>query len=888
MRLLNIDTIRLEEFHGDSVPPYAILSRTWGEDWEEIHYNDIQGGRIGNHGPKSFKLNGCCKQAKNDGYKYVWIDTCCIDKANAVDLSEAINSMFRYYQRAAVCYVYLADVPTADDLKFESSRWFTRGWTLQELVAPKDLSFYGSAWSFLGTKREKITSICKVTGIPRLLLLGLATLQEASVAQRMSWAANRSTKRQEDMAYCLLGLFDISMPMIYGESHQAFRRLQLEILRKIKDDSILAWGLDMEPNQEAMVPGDFLAGSPADFMNCRYIGLRDPIATSPNSVNITGGRLESSFYLHTNSYGYTYGMLNCGPEQNRRLVIGIPLVRAGPKGPPDTFFRPEGRRPRFFRDDDFDRKYTDTRCLLEGERSITSRTRRHWFYIDDLAETAYELLDVYPRDRWHDSRVMIKTTDHHGWQRSLAQFRKKGDPERYDYLLVLDFLPGTPPQTRLQTMALSKDSDLGDIFRKTEHMSLDETKEWVSRKVPMEWRLLKARVKDEFVAGQLMFVIKLSPPLDLEDIDDPLPGVDIDNEQMPDFQLIREEHSDVQDVDNMSTEGEIVEFQPRRDMEEDLKWLGKAGVRQSSRAETLPLLQDDDLQEENRTYHSNNNRPEYRPKMNKNCSECGATCAVLVAVVFFCFVFPVTLNLSDNPPNMVSKRSRLAASSVTDWNGHRRRTVFFQNYTNGIKALRWDSENRTWTIQGPTDYIGREKIATGTGLAAAAASGPVYETRLWYQRPDEYLESVWYDETTNSTRWNRDNTQNGAYMYAWSGTSLAATWLSCLTEACVGHWILASQWANGYVGTTNSSDRTNPTRLFAKSVPPKTGLAVAPQLHGGLADQLALISEVNVGSQNNPWPNGLMRTSYADDVSDRVSWFNECKTTTPSIRMDLS
>ncbi|KAE9378803.1 HET-domain-containing protein [Stipitochalara longipes BDJ] len=881
MRLLNIDTIRLEEVHGDSVPPYAILSHTWGEDWEEIHYNDIQSGRMGHHGSKNIKLNGCCKQAKDDGYKYVWIDTCCIDKANAVELGEAINSMFRYYQRAAVCYVYLADVPTADDLEFESSRWFTRGWTLQELVAPKNLSFYDSAWSFLGTKREKITSICKVTGIPRLLLLGLATLQEASVAQRMSWAANRSTKRQEDMAYCLLGIFDISLPMIYGEGHQAFRRLQLEIIRKIKDDSILAWGLDIEPDHEAMVPGDFLAASPADFMNCRYIGSRYPIVTSPNSYNITGGHLESSFYLHTNSYGYTYGMLNCGPEQNKKLVIGIPLGREGLKRPPDTFFRPEGRRPRFFREDNFGSKYTPTRCLLEGEHSTTSRTRRHWFYVDDLAETAYELLDVYPQDRWHDSRVMIKTTDHNGWQRSLAKFRKKGDPERYDYLLVLDFLPGTPPQTRSQMMALSKDSDLGDVFRSIEHMSLDKTKEWVSRKVPMGWCMLRACVNDEFVAGQLMFVIRLSPPLDIEDIDDPLPGVDIDNKQMLDSQVIGGEHSNVQGVDDMPTEAKMVEFQQRQDMEEDLPWLGRASVEQSARTETLPPLQNDELQEGNITYHRNKNGSKPPSEISVDCSTCLPASGALAFVFGVCFVLPVALNLLEGPPNMVSSRSRLAESSITDWNGYKHRTVFFQNYTNGIKALQWDSENRTWTIQGPTDYIGGDNIATGTGLAAASVSEPVYETRLWYQRPDGYLEAIWYDEITSSTRWNRDNTQNGVYMYAWIGTSLAATWLSCLTEACVGHWILASQWANGYVGTTNFSDRIKPTRVFAKSVPPKTGLAVAPQLYGGLADRLALVSEVNVGSQNNQWPNGLMRTSYADDVSDGVSWFNESNNADP-------
>lgn len=162
----------------------------------------------------------------------MWIDTYCIDKTNAVELSEAINSMFQWYQKAVICYAYLSDVPSSDTgSKFSSSRWFTRGWTLQELVAPKELNFYDMAWSFLGTKIEKATVVQQITGIPRPFLVGWAGLHEASVAQRMSWAANRVTKRKEDIAYSLLGIFGITMPMIYGEDDRAFRRLQLEIIK---------------------------------------------------------------------------------------------------------------------------------------------------------------------------------------------------------------------------------------------------------------------------------------------------------------------------------------------------------------------------------------------------------------------------------------------------------------------------------------------------------------------------------------------------------------------------------------------------------------------------------------------------------------------------------
>lgn len=249
MRLINIETSRLEEFLDYKTPPYVILSHTWGDDAEELTFRDIEEGRTGKPGVGSVKLRGTCRQAQQDGFKYVWIDTCCIDKTNLVELREAINSMFRWYRRASICYAYLSDVPGVDNprkstSKFRNSRWFGRGWTLQELLAPKQLRFYNSEWGLLGTKGTIRTAVEKITGIPRQILVGIAELHSASVAQRMSWAAGRETKRKEDLAYCLLGIFAVTMPMIYGEGRdQAFLRLQEQIMRTTRDDSILAWGL---------------------------------------------------------------------------------------------------------------------------------------------------------------------------------------------------------------------------------------------------------------------------------------------------------------------------------------------------------------------------------------------------------------------------------------------------------------------------------------------------------------------------------------------------------------------------------------------------------------------------------------------------------------------
>ena len=184
MRLMNVETFKLEEFSHDTVPTYAILSHTWGKDNEEVSFRDVQQGKLEEAETRPIKIGGCCKQAKEDGHRYIWIDACCIDKSNAVELHEAINSMFQWYTGASICYAYLSDVP-ADDKprdpgsKFMSSRWFTRGWTLQELLASTNLRFYDSEWHCLGSKGEMCTMVESITGIPRPFLLGIAELHDA-------------------------------------------------------------------------------------------------------------------------------------------------------------------------------------------------------------------------------------------------------------------------------------------------------------------------------------------------------------------------------------------------------------------------------------------------------------------------------------------------------------------------------------------------------------------------------------------------------------------------------------------------------------------------------------------------------------------------------------
>ncbi|KAK3670382.1 hypothetical protein LTR78_009735 [Recurvomyces mirabilis] len=232
-----------KDLHDDSIPPYAILSHTWGADDEELTYQDLCNG-TGKDKAGYAKLDFCVQQAKKDGLEYCWIDTCCIDKANATELSEALNSMFRWYSNARVCYVYLSDVTclkrsaegSSDMLweaAFRSSRWFSRGWTLQELLAPMNVEFYSRDGQLLGSKRTLDKMIQLIAKIPAAALQG-RHLASWSPEQRMEWRANRVTKRKEDEVYSLLGIFGVHMTPIYGEGEHAWVRLKDEISKSFR------------------------------------------------------------------------------------------------------------------------------------------------------------------------------------------------------------------------------------------------------------------------------------------------------------------------------------------------------------------------------------------------------------------------------------------------------------------------------------------------------------------------------------------------------------------------------------------------------------------------------------------------------------------------------
>lgn len=350
MRLINCSTLQLEEFFGSNIPQYAILSHTWGS--EEVSFSDFVGQPAIARAKEGYKkIEFTCAQASWDGLEYAWIDTCCIDKSSSSELSEAINSMFAWYRDSAKCYAYLSDVSRANMYQeFPKSRWFTRGWTLQELLAPKDVIFYDQDWDEMSTRSNNAEEISRIAGIDAWALSSSYPLRAVNepfssfcVATKMSWASRRETTRLEDIAYCLLGIFNVNMPLLYGEGNSAFVRLQEEIIRRTDDHSILAWGLipEMdhplglvsEPVKMSLMHrsrgSDLLASSPADFKNCanlRYtLGSASPFTLTNVGLQIELPLIPANLSHSPEDYGWV-GLLNCSSDASEEM-FGIPLIQ---------------------------------------------------------------------------------------------------------------------------------------------------------------------------------------------------------------------------------------------------------------------------------------------------------------------------------------------------------------------------------------------------------------------------------------------------------------------------------------------------------------------------------------------------------------------------------
>ncbi|KIK28180.1 hypothetical protein PISMIDRAFT_606770 [Pisolithus microcarpus 441] len=283
----------------DARTDYCIISHRWVENQEVDHKQMKNLAKLDNaHGILDLrgyqKILKACKVAERDHFEYLWIDTCCIDKRSSSELTEAINSMFRWYKNSKRCYTYLhdtTDFPTAPDtVTFAEShgwpQWFSRGWTLQELIAPDDLRFYNKDWTEIGNKRSKATELEQITRVPASVLKDGLSSYSPSFAEVMSWAAERTTAVVEDEAYSLLGLLGVNMPMLYGEGKKAFQRLQLEFMQVSTDQSVFAWAVTKPEVAESAEHGNadekmkwtsgVLADGPVSFRGCDDIIRMEP------------------------------------------------------------------------------------------------------------------------------------------------------------------------------------------------------------------------------------------------------------------------------------------------------------------------------------------------------------------------------------------------------------------------------------------------------------------------------------------------------------------------------------------------------------------------------------------------------------------------------------
>jgi len=449
MRLLDVNTLALRDSaHIGGKPRYAILSHTWGR--QEVSFGDLANLEVAQQREGFFKIYWTCAQAQLDQIQHAWVDTCCIDKSSSSELSEAINSMFQWYRDASVCYVFLEDVPgncprlAGEDLAFpaalrwietfEESRWFTRGWTLQELIAPDRVQFFGSKWNFIGSLVDLIGRVTEITGIPHAILDHSRTINEFSIAQRLSWAAKRETTREEDQAYCLFGILDVNMPLLYGEGSKAFRRLQEQLISQSTDQSIFAW----EAPPGSGIPSDVLwAPSPDCFLNGstirrkRGIGSESAFRISNKGLEITLPILHRRLHEDESRPYVTLGLLDCRyahSTQTLALVMNQhPCAAYSTDGTTalelyvSGYQTASGRVSRSVRllpvsrmeaDDAKPTLITITNDLQSQKYIKTFETNEtSWFplrFIGDNANHVPKLLSVYPPECWHDRTYTMR------------------------------------------------------------------------------------------------------------------------------------------------------------------------------------------------------------------------------------------------------------------------------------------------------------------------------------------------------------------------------------------------------------------------------------------------------------------------------------------------
>lgn len=439
--------MRLESFLYGNTPPYAILSHTWGEG--EVTFQDVTlphpdlGTKRGWLKIVGFRDAIIAKSnLLKSPVQYVWVDTCCIDKTSSSELSEAINSMFRWYRESVICFALLEDValPTKDDSSvrtvgddFEQARWFTRGWTLQELLAPSQVEFFDQNWAWIGSKADLASRISLRTNIAEEVVL-TGEWPFASISQRMAWAAGRVTTQMEDMAYCLLGIFDVHMPMLYGEGERAFVRLQEEIIKESDDHSIFAW--DAADKPESVETIGIFATSPSYFKDGASIEPNlaggEPFSLTNKGLNISVPIIERSGFP-----GEQVVILSCTHAGDVSSFVGI-QVRCDPANP-SIFSR--------LRASPVTVPLQNPAAILHSSRSVFLAKRDHKYQLDyrplkyhirglDGYINNLEFVAASPRDSWTFSPAETMTL-------LVPLSRKPQDEAGFSAVLVFRHIPSS-------------------------------------------------------------------------------------------------------------------------------------------------------------------------------------------------------------------------------------------------------------------------------------------------------------------------------------------------------------------------------------------------------------------------------------------------------------
>ncbi|OHE92115.1 hypothetical protein CORC01_12570 [Colletotrichum orchidophilum] len=448
MWLVDTESLKLVEVQGDPQEEYVILSHTWGSD--EVTFQSFQALGLASDAASSpgvadsadqirstrgfRKIQDAANLVKSHGHRYLWADTCCIDKTSSAELSESINSMYRWYEKAVICYAFLSDVepvsvesPFDKDSSFQKSRWFTRGWTLQELIAPRTVEFYAGDWSYVNTKQSRndfCQLLARITGIDEQVLSGTSFLSDISVANKMRWAGHRETTRPEDKAYCLMGLFKVNMPLLYGEGDRAFTRLQEEILKETDDQSLFLWGMpaDVRPDSDDLF--GLLANSPSSFSMVDFDYVRPlPPSESQDSTptSVTNQGLRTSILLIPLRPGGDeyYALLDCivsKPESaSEELSPCIILQRLWS----DQFARvpsEEGSVILFPQDHFDDAEGTYENIYVRQNPfyalpELSVKTRLRPSSKDPVSHLAFAIHEAFPPERWDTILSVIRTKE---------------------------------------------------------------------------------------------------------------------------------------------------------------------------------------------------------------------------------------------------------------------------------------------------------------------------------------------------------------------------------------------------------------------------------------------------------------------------------------------